>query len=362
MARPATAQTSVYSVLGLGTPGRTIGVRARALGGGVVALDPASAVNPAAIAAFRGLSAAVTSTSSYRGYSIGDATVDGLSDTRFAHGGVGGPFGGTPLSFALTFGLYLDRTFDVEDTSTIVLRGDTLQAYDEMASDGAIVDLRGAVGWQVSRSLRLGFGLHLLTGSTENAFSRQFSDGAYASISREDVVSFNGVGFAGGIMWTPSQRWRFGGSLRYNTDLTGKLDGTEIGRTRMPLETSAGVFFAPVPWFALTSTVMWRSWSRTKSHIAAPDFANAFDSWEIGTGAELIGRLPVPIRLGFRWAQLPYSSTSEQPREIDFAIGTGLPLAQGRASFDFALERAMRDGGGATERAWQMSFEFRVFP
>ena len=49
----ADAQNSVYGVLGIGFPGRPLGTRARGTAGGLGALDEASAVNPATIAAYR---------------------------------------------------------------------------------------------------------------------------------------------------------------------------------------------------------------------------------------------------------------------------------------------------------------------
>ncbi len=72
--------------------------------------------------------------------------------------------------------------------------------------------------------------------------------------------------------------------------------------------------------------------------------------------------MKIPIRLGFRYAQLPYSPTKQQPHEIDLALGSGLSFAAGRANFEFALERVFRDGGGASERAWQLSFGLLVAP
>ncbi len=360
---PAVAQTSVYSVLGLGYPGRAIGVRTRAMGGGLAALDPGSALNPGAVAAYRQLSASATSTSSFRDYEVDDISATGLLDTRFAYASLGGPFGATPFAFGLTFGTYLDRTYDVVDAGDVIISGDTVPYNEQISSDGAVIDLRGAVAWQALSTLRIGAAIHILSGTTENEFFRDFADSALAPLRREDRVSFNGVGGSVGVMWDAKPYLRLGASARFNGSMRVKLtEDVEFGRTDLPREFSGGVFFAPVPDLRVASTVIWRSWSRSRSGLAASTTLNAFDTFEVGNGLEILGITGFPLRLGFRWAQLPYSPTAEQPREINLSFGTGIGLASGRTTIEFALERVMRDGGGAKERAWLVSFELRVTP
>jgi len=355
------AQTSVYSVLGLGYPGRPISVRTRAMGGGLGALDPASAQNPGAVAAYRQLSTSVTVTSSFRDYTVKDTTVSGLHDTRFAFASLGGPFTGTPLAFDLTFATYLDRTYDVVDTGRVEIRGDTVGYVENISSDGAIIDLRAAVGWQINPKLRAGAGLHVLSGTTENVFSRSFEGTEYAPLQRDDRVSFTGFGGSAGIMYLPEPYLRLGASVRINSDVKVKLtDDAIFGRTPLPTEVTGGVFFAPIPTLRLASTAIWRSWSKTAVGLTS-GAANAYDTWEIGSGVEVQGPSNLPLRLGFRYAQLPYSP-AEQAREINLSFGSGFSFAQGRATIEFAVERAMRDGGGVEERAWMLSFELRVVP
>lgn len=366
MTPPATAQTSIYGTLGLGFPGRAVGVRARALGGGFVQLDPASAVNPATVAGYRQLIATATTASAFRNYTTGDSTIDGLQSTRFPLAILGGPFQGTPLSFSLSFSTYLNRTFDVVTGDTIPIRGEPVAITDQLTSDGSVVDIRGAVAWRVDEGFSVGVGLHLLSGVTTNSFTREFANGSFASLRRRDKVSFTGVGVSLGINLTASERLRLGASARLNGDMKVGLPDTEIGRTPLPKEIGAGIFFLPHRAVRVSSSVLWRSWSDSRSGLTSPNAVQAFDTWEIGMGVEIGGDgrgiVGIPIRLGFRYAQLPYSPTKQQPHEIDLALGSGLSFAAGRANIEFALERVFRDGGGASERAWQLSFGLLVAP
>ena len=68
------------------------------------------------------------------------------------------------------------------------------------------------------------------------------------------------------------------------------------------------------------------------------------------------------MRLGFRYATLAFSPTDQQPHEFDLSVGSGIVFAGRRGVIDIALERAMRDGAGASERAWQLSVMMTVRP
>jgi hypothetical protein len=70
----------------------------------------------------------------------------------------------------------------------------------------------------------------------------------------------------------------------------------------------------------------------------------------------------VPLRLGARYATLPFSPTDEQAHEVNVSLGTGLAFAGNRGLLDLSLERAFRSGAGATERAWQVSVSLTVRP
>ena len=361
------AQNSVYAVRGIGFPGRPLSARARALGGGPAVFDPVSAVNPAAATAFSRLTVIAMSGTEYREYEIGGTGVEGLRATRFPLALIGGAIT-RRVHYAFSFAGYAERTFDVISTSTVMLRGEPVAVEDRLSSNGGIVDLRGAIAWTPARRIWVGAAIHLISGSAKLAVRREFSDSAYRSFQRTGKASFSGTGVSAGAIVTVAPGFRIGVTGRIDGALQQAVDSVPAGRVDLPVTLSAGIELAPLPALRVTATAAWRSWSD-----AAPDLVAAgesafdtlaFDTWEVGTGIELgaAGTSRIPLRLGFRYAQLPFAPGSEQPREIDLALGTGLVFASNRGLVDLTLERALRDGAGVSERAWQVSVSMTVRP
>ncbi|HEX9690818.1 MAG TPA: hypothetical protein VGA22_01840 [Gemmatimonadales bacterium] len=357
------AQTSVYGVSGLGYPSSAWSARSRALGGSTGVLDQTSAVNPASAAGFRVLGMSLAGGSQFRSYEIDGTSVEGLRSTRISLAILGGPMGGSPIAFSLSFASYLDRTYDVATTDTIVLRGDSVGIADRRISDGGIADVRGAVGWYLSDRLWIGAGLHLLSGSTREIQARTYDTDLYANMIRTGDIAYRGIGFSAGVMASPASWLQTGVSVRAAGSLSASTRAADIATSPMPREINFGLTLAPARTVRVSGAVAHRTWSRASGGLFAPG-VQAFDTWEVGTGVELpplVGSV-LPLRLGFRYTQLPFSPATDQPREIVFAGGTGFDFAAGRATMDLTLERVARDGAGAAERAWQWQVELRVRP
>jgi len=359
------AQVSVYSVLGIGFPLRATSVRARALGDGFVANDAAAAVNPGAVGLVTPLTVSGVSATSLRGYSANGSDVDGLRDTRFPLAMLRGPLGGSRLNFALSYSSYADRTFKVETGDTVNVRGADVAVSDQLVSDGGIADIRAAIGWNANLKIKLGVAVHLLSGSTRERVQRTFDDPQYSSVSQTGDVAYTGWGVSAGAVITPTGRLRIGLAARKD----GKLKVTDAllptVRAHLPLTLTAGITVVPISAARWSVTGSWRSWGNARDDIPTGSNLAVFDTWEIGTGVELGGPdagSHFPLRLGFRYATLPFSPTAEQPREIDIAGGSAMTFARGRAVFEFTVERAVRDGGGASERAWQLFFGLTIRP
>ncbi len=355
-------QNSIYGIRGLGFPGRWTTARGRALGGGPGAFDPVSPINPAGVAAFPRVTVLAGASTDLRGYTVGDVSVDGLRATRFPLVLIGGRAGNLPVGFAVSYAQYIERSYDVTLTDTIDLRGVPIAVTDRTISQGGISDLRGAVGVLLSPRLRLGAAVHMLSGSAKLTLRRDFADSTYRPYRLTNEDRIKGLGFSAGVVWAPLPGVQVGLAARTDTRADIEVDSTPQGSVNLPTTLVAGLELAPHRALRWSATGIWRSWSDADPDVAA----RAFDTWEIGTGLELggaeTGASRVPLRLGFRYATLPFTPSDDQPHEITLALGTGVTFAGNRALLDVALERAMRDGGGASERAWQLSWTMTVRP
>ena len=153
-------------------------------------------------------------------------------------------------------------------------------------------------------------------------------------------------------------------TARLDTRASATVDSVPASPFELPVSLAGGVELAPAPPIRLAATLQWRSWSDARGDLLPGERAR--NTLEIGTGLELGGAATatsrVPLRLGFRWAQLPFSPNREKPREIDLSIGTGLVFAGNRGLLDVAVERVFRDGAGVSERAWQVTVGMTVRP
>lgn len=365
LAAPAAAQSSVYGVLGVGMPGRPGSVRARALGDGVAATDPASAVNPATVAGFGQLGVIASTVTTYRSFDVGGTTASGLRDTRFPFAIVGGPIPGRHFYFAVSFGTYADRTFDLNTADTITLRGASVAIEDRISSVGAVADVRAALAWEPSSKIRVGVAGHLLNGSSRETITRFFADDSYATLAQRRDADYNARGLSVGIVVTPTPELRLGASARTDSRLTATNSLLPTADVSLPWTLSGGFVLAPSPVVRWSGTATLRTWSGANADLEPAGGARAFDTVELGTGIELGGvgsGFQLPLRVGVRYATLPFSPADDQPHDLTLAGGTAFGFAGGRAAIDLAVERVMRDGGGASERAWAVGIALTVRP
>jgi hypothetical protein len=359
------AQNSVYGTRGLGFPSRSLSARSQALGGGSALFDRASALNPAGATGFERVTVGAVNATSFREYSAGGIDVSGLRETRFPLGFIGGGIGRSAFSFNLGFATYTERSFDLTMQDTVLTPVGLVPVSDRVISDGGVVDVRAAIGWRASGRLGVGAALHLMTGSSRVVARRAFENAEFLAFEQRDVLSFSGTGVSAGFLWVLHDRVSIAASGRINGTLeSGLKDGTSQD-IAMPQEVAAGLAIGLPGNGQWMTTAQWRSWSRSAPDLASSG-SNAFDSWEIGSGIEFgadrAGRGRFPLRLGVRYAQIPFSPNAEQPTEWNFGIGTGAQFAANRAMFDVSLERFQRDGAGATERGWYLTIGITVTP
>lgn len=357
----AAAQTSIYGIRGLGFPGRLASARERAMGSGLIALDPGSPANPAAVAGFGSITVEIMGETDLRSYAVNGADVGGLNSTRFPLGQLGGRFGTSPLSFALSFAQYTDRSYDLSLSDTLDLRGQPVAFEERSTSRGGMADIRVALAYRFGPRFWIGAGVHALTGSAKLTFLRSFADSSFRPYRIDTEESTRGFGVSAGVVVVPTAGIALGVSVRTDTRAAVEVDSVTAADVDLPVTLVGGVRLTPFRAVRWATSVTWRSWSTADGDLAA----RAFDTWEVGTGLEFGGLevgSRIPLRLGFRYATLPFSPTDDQPREIGVSVGAGLVLAASRGLVDLALERARRTGAGSAETAWQLSWTVTVRP
>jgi len=347
------AQDSQFGIRGLGTPGKWESVRARSTGGAFAPFDAFSPLIDASLADVRRMSANVTSGTSWRSVDAG-GTQASLRGTRFPAMVIAGPV--TPrIVVGGGFSTYLDRSFGVVIHDTITLRGVQQPITDQITSDGAVSDLRVAVGARLHRRLALGLGLHRLTGSTRVVATRSFADTVnYRTSTARDEVAYGGVGGSASLLLDVTSDLRVAGWFRSDSKLRADIGGRTVAENDLPLMYGAGV-----QWYAGTQanvagTVTWRNWAGVAT------IPNAHDTFNWSVGAE-IGRPGSPFRFGLRGGQLPFG-IGKTPTEVGYSAGLGRQFSGGRGRLDIGIERLQRSGTGLTERVWTFLLGLTVRP
>ena len=358
-------QNSIFGTRGIGFPGRVGGVRSIALGGGSEIFDRASVLNPALAAGFGQVTVGAMSGTTFRNFTAGGTDASGLQETRFPLVFLGGGLGRSSFSYQVSFATFAERTFDLTTADTIMVGGLPLPVQDRIIADGGVVDIRAAIGWRRSAKLAIGGAVHRLAGSSRFTATRTFDNNEFQPFQEGDALSFSGTSFSAGLLWLPSASVGFGFAARVNSSLTSELQDESSSKMAMPVSLAGGVWLGVTPRMRLLTTARWRSWSRAQDDLAGTG-TRAFDTWEVGSGLEITsgpgdgGKFP--LRLGVRYAQLPFSPSDAQPREWNFSVGTGAPFAANRAVIAIALERFQRDGAGARERGWYLTVGFTITP
>jgi long-subunit fatty acid transport protein len=279
-----------------------------------------------------------------------------------------GSFGSKPFAFAVSFASLTERTYDITTSAMDTVAGTEIAVDDRIRQDGGINDIRGAVGWRTSSKVQLGAAFHLITGSMRVRARREFVDTRLERYDEESQVSFSGVGVSAGVQWEASQRIHLAFSARLDSDMKTTVaerskSSTSTTKIPLPFSLDGGVMVDLTPQVQWAVSGDWVSWSRAEGHLDE-ETRGVFDSWGVSTGlqyAALGGALPV--RLGARYGTLPFSpSATEQPTEFILSGGLGTRIARGRLAVDFSVERLIREGANASERAWHLLVGITVRP
>jgi hypothetical protein len=372
-AAPVSAQ-SLFATRGLGVPVAPLDARAAALGGVGVGLlgFHTSMVSPAEIAGLtrRGVSAALQPVST----SVDVAGVeDGTSGTRFPLMSILYPVS-PRLVLAAGYGAYLDQTWGVTTTSDVQIGDEVVTVTDVLRSRGGIAQLRVTAAWSLSPTFAVGAAAGLLTGNVDRSATRTFADSAQIIRPFEESMRwrFSAPIASIGARWDVASGLRVGASALVGGDLSARSDddGAAERDYGAPLELNAGVSARITPVLMATAG---GAWSRMPSTSGG---TTSSETMRVGAGIEFqgvqSGQRTYPVRLGARWATLPYHlAAEEQPTEWGASFGLGFRLGDPMdpaAVADFGIERAARSGlaggtiaDGVEERLWRFSFSLSLF-
>jgi len=348
------AQDSQFGIQGLGTPGKQESVRARSAGGAFAPFDAFSPLMDAALADIRRLSAGVTNGTSWRDIPSPDSGEVTLRTTRFPALVLAGPI--LPrLTVGGGFATYLDRSYGITTTDTLIIRGSPEVVTDQIKNDGGVTDVRVAAGFRLGRRLAVGAGIHLLTGSSRIVATRRFSDSSdYRTSTSRDEVAYEGMGTSFSALLDLGRDLRVAGWYRTDSKLRADLNGRTVAENDLPVSFGGGVLWSPGAQVVMAGSVAWRTWSTAGAGV------NAHDTFNWSFGAE-IGSVNSPFRVGARGGQLPFGLDGA-PTEIGYSAGLGRQFAAGRGRIDIGVERLQRKGTGLTEPVWTLLLGVTVRP
>ncbi|HEU5218344.1 MAG TPA: hypothetical protein VFU23_06785 [Gemmatimonadales bacterium] len=367
VAAPLAAQSSQFGVRGLGLPLPPISVRATGSGGGFSLFDSESALNPASIGLVTFLNASFQTVQNWR-HSESPSGTSSARDNRYPGVFVAGPIGGTPLTVALSASGFTDRNFVLASRDTLVLRGQPVEAFDTISSQGGMSDLRMAFGLRQSRAIQWGLGLHMLTGSNRIVSHRAFADSTYSGASERFTYSYLGFGVSAGVVARIGKFFTVAGMVRADDRVRVEIDTASLGKAKLPLTVSGGARLQLGDRMLLAGSALYRNWSTSNADLIRLGGLGSVNTTEFSAGVEYYPdpkRVSHrPLRLGVRHATLPFPlRVGDKTSETAVSVGTSFRFVADRAGLDLALQRVWRKGGaGFSERATLLTLGVSVRP
>ncbi|MDB4907553.1 MAG: hypothetical protein JWO05_2337 [Gemmatimonadetes bacterium] len=352
------------STQGFGYPPGQFGTRALATGGALAEIDPVTPVNPASI------TGALTSLiffqiePEYRKVTSGGSTQSSsIARYPLIFGAL--PFG-QRWTLSVSSSTLLDRTFETSSRRTSFLGPDTVLSTEHFRSDGSINDLRLAVGFIPRAGIRLGFGLHGLTGSDRLSLTDAFDDTTrYGSVTHARVITYSGAALSVGGELFALDKGSIALSYRRGLGLNTSVQDTTISRANAPDRLGLSAAFTGINGTTLAVRAAHDSWSRMNGLGGVT--SNAVDSWDTGAGADVqgprVGDYVLMLRAGGRWRTLPFQAGGHSVTEQSWSAGLGSSLSQGRVHVDLAAVHSTRSAPvGSKESAWTLSAGLMIRP
>lgn len=367
VAAPLGAQSNV-STQGYGYPQGQLSARALAMGGAIGEIEPASALNPAALGRLGSRAVLFQIEPEYR--SVKSATTtDRTTTARYPLVNIGVPFG-ERIVLGVAASSLLDRTWQTTRTQNQNIGGDIVETTTEETSQGAINDLRFSTTWTNRRSVYIGIGISAITGRNVLTTFEEYSDSAFNAYNSNRILSYTGSALSAGVQLLSDRlNTVVGFSFRLGNALKMKANDTTLARGEVPNRYGASVAFTGIPGTVIAMRANRDAWSSMTPMLTnAGAGEKAHDSWDVGAGAELTGPRvlgqTLMLRTGGRSRTLPFEAAGKTVTERSAAFGTGANFGGGRMSADLTLIRQWRsaDLPSITERAWTFSLSLTARP
>lgn len=366
LAAPAAAQ-SVFASRGLGYPLEALDARSRGLGGVTTGLaEPTpSLVNPASVAGLQAYAFVVALQPDKYDATAGSLETKGTT-VRFPMLTAVLPVT-SRLGLQLGYGAYLDQHWQVVQSDSMDLSTGRVGVEDRFSSSGGVARFQAAAGYMLSDRLAVGASVDVFTGAAHDSAVRTIT--GFLPAQSEVVYTYSGLGGGLGLRFQPSDRTSLsaavhgGGRIRAEPD----SNGTETKEYTNPLSVDAGASARLGSATMVVASARWAGWSAVDDELAAGS-GGARDAAGGAVGVEYTGlsffRKPLPLRLGARYAQLPFrwQGAAEFPNERAVTGGLGLSFTGGAALIDMSAERGWRGGAsaGVEEPYWRFSFSLRI--
>jgi hypothetical protein len=363
------AAQGTLSSQGFGYPTGQVSAHALGTAGALAPFDPASPINPAALAGLSRSAFTVQLEPEYRTVSpAGGGRTERTDTQRLPLLAAGLRFGRGRFALGVAASTFLDRSWATTSTGTARIGTETLPTIDRASSRGAIADLRFAFAWNVHRTVRVGAAYHALTGENVVVQARTFGDSAqFGGITDSTLVGYRGLAGSVGVEWTPVRGVGLAAHARRGGDIETYTGSTVRSRATVPAREGIALRVDRFAGLALLAAVDRTRWTDLRS-LGSPRMS-VHDATTVALGTEVQGPAMrgrfVQFRGGWRTRDLPFGvdGNPNPVGERAWTAGVGLPVAGPYADLDLGLQRATRRATGlGTERAWTIGVAVTVRP
>ena len=361
---PVARAQSNLSGQGFGFPTGQLSSRAYGAGGALAEIDPLSPVNPASLTLLPTRVLFFQLEPEFRTVKGANGS-DHTTTARYPN-----VFGAIPVAsnwiFSLGASTLLDRTSSTSFKTTQALNStESVAMNTNYRVDGAMSDVRFASAWTPNSWLRVGVGVHGITGHNLVTISQSFDDSLrFSAFTASRVLGFGGTALSAGIQLV-SKSFVLAGSGRYGGPLNLHAEDTVLTSARVPNRYGASLAYVGIANSTIAIRTSHDSWSSLGTLGTAE--LHPVDAWDTSVGADVAGprlgdRLMF-LRGGFRVRTLPFQAAGQNVSEKSVTGGIGTAFAANRVIADLAVIHASRSANlSASEHAWTFSVGIAVRP